>query len=416
MEQKFIVDTSQSEMRVALIEDGMLAEVFTETEKGDDVGNFYRGKVSRVVPALQAAFVDIGLGRDGFLPWDDVALTKEQRKQKIRRLENVLREGDELLVQMSKESIKGKGCRLTTRISIPGRYLVLLPDAKKVMVSKKIVREKERKRMKNIVSSLAPKDCGFIVRTVSEGVTKSEIDRDMKYLLRLWRRAQAKFSRSKKPGVLLEELNVIQRVLRDKWSKNCVEVVVDSQDIRGKVLDSLSLIAPRTPLRKIVTLHKEKDSVFHSMGVEDQIQKAIAKRVRLKSGGHIVIEEMESLTAIDVNSGKLTKGENLDEIALTTNIEAAAEIALHLRLRNIGGIVVVDFINLSSKRERAKVLRELTKHTKADRAVTNIYGFSELGVVQICRQRSRESLTKTLTVACSHCKATGRIPKYGGTR
>lgn len=412
MEHKIVIDSSRRETRIALLEDGNLVEVFTERELGGDVGNFYRGKVTRILPALQSAFLDIGLDRDGFLGWDDVVLTPEQRKRGVRRIEEVLKSDIPILVQMAKEPRGHKGCRLTTKFSIPGRFLVLLPGTNRVMVSKKIVREKENKRLKEIVSPLRKPGTGFIIRTVSEGVSKSELSQDAKYLLRLWSMAQAEFKKGKKPQLLLQELGVVPRVLRDKWTKNCKEIIVDSQEIRIQVLDTLSLMAPRTPLRKLVKLYEGPASPFTGMGIEESISQALSKKIWLDSGGYLLFEEAETLTVVDVNSGRLTRGENIEEIALKTNLEAAEKIAHHLRLRNFGGIIIVDFINLSSKREQEKVLKEFRKHTKPDRLVTDISGFSDFGIVQVCRERTRESITKTFTVECPHCRGAGRLPKY----
>lgn len=412
MEQKFVIDTSLPETRVGLLEDNKLVEIFTEMEVEGDVGNFYRGRVIKVLPALQSAFVDVGLPRDGFLGWDDILLTPEERKQGVRKIEDVIRDDDMLLVQMAKEPRGHKGCRLTTRFSIPGRYLVLLPGASKVMVSKKITNEKERKRLKSIVSAIQKPKCGFIIRTVSEGISKTELSRDAKYLIRLWERTEREFNRGKKPHLLTEELGVVQRVLRDKWTKKCREIQVDSPQVRTQVLDALSLMAPRTPLRKMVKVLEGKGSVFASLGVDDELQKALDKKVWLPSGGYLIFEESETLTVIDVNSGRLTKGQNPNAIALKTNLEATEEIARQLRLRNVGGIIVIDFINVKFKKEQDRVLKYLHRNTKSDRLVTDIYDFSDLGVVQMCRERNRKSIVKSFTIECPHCRGSGRLPKY----
>jgi len=412
MEQKLVIDSSLQDIRIALLEEGNLIEVFTERALSGDVGSFYRGRVTRVLPALQSAFIDIGLDRDGFLGWDDYHLLPEQRKKKIRRMEDALKYDNLVLVQIAKEARGHKGCRLTTRFSIPGRYLVLLHGTQRVMVSKKITGDKEAKRLKQIVSSFSRPGIGFIIRTVSEGVSKTELSQDAKYLIRIYEKALSEFTKGKRPQVLMEELGIVPRVLRDKWTKNCKEIIVDSQEIRHQVLDTLSLMAPRTPLRKLVKDFEGKGSVFTDLGLDEQLKFALDRKVWLKSGGYLIVEEAESLTVIDVNSGRHTEGQNLDEIALKVNMESAQEIAHQLRLRNLGGIIVIDFINLSSKREQDKILREFRKHTKPDRAVTNIYGFSDLGVVQVCRERNRESISKMFTVQCPHCQGTGRLPKY----
>ena len=412
MEQKFVVDTTLPEMRVALIENGVLTELFVASEEGAGVGNFYRGRVTHIMAGLQSAFVDVGLKRDGFISWGDMLLTDEQRKKKQFRIEEVLSEGDKVLVQMSKEASGGKGCRLTTKYSVPGRFLVLLPGTSRTMVSKKITHDKARKRLKTIVQKLKDSGSGVIIRTVAETATKKELEQDMRYVMRIWRRARSRYKRGSGAKLLHEELGVVQRVLRDKWTKDCVEILVDNDRIRNRVLDALSLMAPRTSLRKMVKKYNGKRPVFETYGLDEELQTALRKRVQLESGGYLLFEEAESLTAIDVNSGRLTEGQSMDEIAMTTNLEAAAEISRQIRLRNIGGIIVVDFINLSSKTKYDKILRDFKRHCRSDREVTDIYDFSELGILQMCRQRTRESLHKVLTEECPHCKGIGRVLKY----
>ncbi len=422
MGSSILINVDLKETRVAIVEDVGLAEIYIERKKERTIaGNIYKGRVVKVLPGMDAAFVDIGVGRAGFLYVSEVSpvdLSEDfsdlvedgqipKRVPKGVPIEDILQEGQEVIVQVAKEPLGSKGPRLTSHITLPGRYLILMPTMTHIGVSHRITDAEERKRLKGIVDSIRPSGYGFIVRTVSEGKSEDELRADMEYLLSLWDSIRKKAERVSAPCLLYADLDLPLRALRDFFTVDTDEVVVDDKGTYEKCLEFARSYVPRAVDK--IRLYSDPLPIFYRYGVEEEIQKALGKRVWLKSGGYIVIEETEALTAIDVNTGKFVGKSNLEETIFQTNLEAAKEIAHQIRLRNIGGIIIIDFIDMSSEEHRQEVLRVLSEHLKKDRFPSNIQGFTELGLVIMTRKRVKESLLKSLCGSCSYCGGRGYI-------
>jgi ribonuclease G len=430
MPSELIINVTYQETRVALMENGILAEIYIErhSDRGI-VGNIYKGKVVRVLPGMQAAFVDIGLARSAFLHVADIYDDFEELESLMNgqadrgeipfgvkgeritspnyapQIEDLLHEGQEILVQVSKESIGSKGARITSHISLPGRHLVLMPTVDHVGVSRRIENEAERKRLKEIVERIKPNGMGFIVRTASEGKSEEDLRMDLEFLLKLWNNIQKKKATSAVPGLIHNELTMSLRAIRDLYSREVERVIIDSREEYENILEFVETFIPQ--LRHFVILYEKEEPIFDAYGIEEEINRALGKRVWLKSGGYIVIEENEALVAIDVNTGRYVGKRNYEETIIRTNLEAAKEIAYQLRLRNIGGIIIIDFIDMEKEWARERVLQALKEALKKDRAKTNILRMSELGLVEMTRKRTRESLSGTLCEPCPYCEGKG---------
>ncbi|MCP4649424.1 MAG: Rne/Rng family ribonuclease [PVC group bacterium] len=433
MNREILISIDEQEKRVAVLEHGRLEEFFIERSSHRHIaGNVYKGRVAQVVKGMEAAFVDIGLGKNGFLyiqeflpatlKDDDYSLEpaeslketkgskqsqKGQKKEHVT-IENLLRKGQEVLVQVVKEPFGTKGCRLSSQISLPGRFLVLMPYSKNIGISKKITNDKERLRLRNLLKEIGlSKDMGCIIRTQAMGLGKREFVRELKYLMRLWQNIKVKASRKNAPSLIHEEYDLVLRTARDFFSEDMEKVVIDKKDDYKRVLNFIKVLAPQ--LRRRLNLHKEKMDLFDKYDVDKQSEEIFAREVPLKKGGYIVIEPTEALTSIDVNSGSFVYSDRLEETAYLTNMEAAKEIARQLRLRDLAGIIVIDFIDMGKSSHQKKVLHVLEKEMEKDKARFTIYPFSALGVVQIARQRIRRKLESIFFQSCPECKGRGRI-------
>lgn len=417
MSYEILVNVGPTETRDALIENGVLQEVFIERAQNRGyVGNIYKGKVVRVLPGMQAAFVDIGQERAGFIHVSDLAPLDsngvEIRLNEQTDIRNHLREGQELLVQVLKDPISSKGARLTSHLSVSARYLVYMPHADHVGISAKIESEEERSRLKDIVQKLADehpehKGGGFIVRTVAEGVTEEDFRADIPFVFRLWESVQTAIKEVRSPGVVYEDLPLYMRTIRDLMRPNIEKVRIDSREAFLKMQSFAKHYAPE--LGSKLEHYPGERPIFDLYGVEDELQKALEVRVNLKSGGYLLIEQTEAMTTIDVNTGAFVGHRNFEETIFKTNLEAAAAIARQLRLRNLGGIVILDFIDMQDPEHDRQVLRTLEKNLDRDRVKTSITGVSDLGLVEMTRKRTRESLTQMVCEPCPVCQGRGKI-------
>lgn len=409
METEIIVNVHPREARVGILEDGRLAEL--HIERGEKVvGNIYKGRVEQVVQGLDAAFVSIGLERNAFLHVDD-ALDEEPDphvKGELRHIKDVVKEGQELLVQVTKGPVGTKGARVTTRISLPGKYAVLMAQAKgKVGVSRKIEDEKEREKLRMMGEKVRPREFGLIVRTQAVEVGVRELRRDVRYLQRLWKRIFTTASKTKAPALVHEELSLSHEVLRDVFSENVKTFIIDDKKTFRQVLDVLSAVAPR--LKSRVFLYEGEAPLFEKYGIEEEIQKALRRKVWLPHGGYLIIDSTEALTVIDVNTGKFTGTGSLEETILHTNLEAAKEISRQLRLRDIGGIIVIDFIDMERPAHQRRIMTTLREAMKNDRVRTRIMHLTPLGLVEMTRQRTGKALHEIMNVTCPACQGEGKV-------
>src|SRR4030042_48045 len=392
MANEIIINVTPQETRVALLEDRGLAELYIERTKDRGImGNIYKGKVVKVLPGMQAAFVDSGLEKAAFLYVSDVSGGIEDYEEMgfpgiemptyfnpSSQIEDLLSEGQEILVQVSKEPLGTKGTRITSHITLPGRYLVFMPTVDHVGVSRRIKDEKERRRLREIVQAIKLPSSGFIVRTASEGAEPEEIRNDMEFLLHLCSNIQKKRENSTAPCLIHNDLTTILRVIRDILSPQINRIVIDSKDESENIISFINTYMPKQKYE--ITLYEKSEPIFDAYGIEMEIDKILGRKVCLKSGGYIVIDMSEALVAIDVNTGRYVGKRNLADTILKTNLEAAKEIAYQLRVRNIGGIIIIDFIDMEREGDREKVYKALAETIKKDRQKTNIFKISELGL------------------------------------
>ncbi len=426
-----VVNADGPETRVALIEKGILTELFHERKRERGVvGNIYKGRVVRVLPGMQASFVDIGLEKAAFLYVADVRgggdyktmfaedeeerdtgdefprdeLAKATRHQKI---EDLLKEGQEVLVQVAKEPMGTKGARVTSYISLPGRHLVFMPTVDHIGISRRIGTDKERKRLREIIEAQRPKGAGFIVRTVAEGASTQELQDDMDFLMKLWREVLRKNEKARPASLLYSDLDLLLRTVRDTLTDKIDKLIVDSKPEFDRVQKFVQAFMPQFQGR--IELYEGAEPIFDGYGIEVEIDRALEKKVWLKSGGYLIMDQGEALTAIDVNTGKFVGKRNLEETITKNNLEACREVADQLRLRNIGGIIVVDFIDMDKESNREKVFKAFQEALQADRARSNVSKISELGLVEMTRKRTRESLARKLTEPCFYCEGKGYL-------
>jgi len=422
-----LINVAESEeCRVAVVEDGSLEELYVERASlGSRVGNIYKGKVVNIESGIQAAFVDFGTGRNGFLHISDlhhryiakgsgVDTEKVGRRKSLKDrppIQNCLHKGNELVVQVTKEGMKTKGPTLSTYLALPGKYLVMLPWMRRHGVSHKIEDEDERKRLHQILEeSKPPKGQGFIIRTAGQGCSKKDIQNDLRYLKRLWTAIRKRIESEKSPGELYQESNLVIRTLRDVFNSEISEIICDSESVVRKIRDFLSIATPR--LKRKVTFYSEKVPLFHKYQIEDEIAKVQSRTVELKDGGSIVIEQTEALVSIDVNSGRYRRHQSAEQTAYNINIGAAGEIARQLRLRDLGGLIVCDFIDMRSEKHRKAVERAFRAAVRADRARSRILRISQFGVVEMTRQRMRPSLQSSTYLSCPHCAGMGFVKSH----
>ncbi|HLG21986.1 MAG TPA: Rne/Rng family ribonuclease [Candidatus Manganitrophaceae bacterium] len=439
MSIEIVINASREETRVAVLENKIVTEIYFDRKKDRGiVGNVYKGKVVKVLPGMQAAFVDIATEKAAFLyvadvttSMDDYARMLEEgetgseeeslefeessetsvplmtrpKKGSSQTIEELLQEGQEVVVQVSKEPIGTKGPRVTTYVSLPGRYLVYMPAVNHVGVSRRIGREDERHRLKEMILRLRKPGSGYIVRTVSDGITEEEFKQDIEFLEVVWQNILKKREKSPAPALLHTDLDLIFRTVRDLFTKEVDRLVIDSKQEYERIKEFVGTYIPSFASR--VELWDKDEPIFDAYGLEMEISKAKGRRVWLKSGGYIVIDRAEALTVIDVNTGRYVGKRDLEETILKTNLEAVKEIAYQLRLRNIGGIIIIDFIDMEKERNREKVFNAFNEALTSDRARTHILKISELGLVQMSRERTREDILRILCEPCPYCEGRG---------
>jgi len=426
-----VVSVDVGETRVATLENGILAELIVErAAQRSPVGNVYLGKVTRVLPGMQAAFVDIGLDRAAFLHVEDVLPTKDldkladkdesngsNGKKKSKRgrvtrktpIREVLKESQKIVVQVSKGPISTKGARVTSHVSLPGRYAVYMPTIDHVGVSKRIGNDRERKRLREVIESCKPEQGGLIVRTVAQGLTKGGLKADVGYLVKTWDSVLAKHKKTKRaPSLLYEELDIVRKTARDLFTEDVEKIIIDDSEEYERLKEFVAAFMPERV--NDIELYDGGDPIMDAFGLEDEVARALARKVPLPSGGYLIIDQAEALTAIDVNTGRFTgRGKDVEETIYQTNLEAVKEIGYQLRFRNIGGLIVLDFIDMERSSHREKVYRALLRVLKQDKAKTTAVRISDLGLVEMTRKRTRESLGRTLYERCFYCDGTGQL-------
>jgi len=427
MQKEIYINVTQHERRVAILENKRIEEFYIERpfETKNLVGNIYKGRVDSVLPGMGAAFVNIGLGKNGFLYVSDVvpdfpgydrmleegAAEEEAPRQKQKTypsISQLLKKGDETLVQVVKEPMGTKGARLTTHISIPGRFLVLMPFDNHIGLSKRIESREERDRIRKVLENLKlPKETGFIVRTAARGASERDFFRESRYLLNLWQHIKGRARRAKPPSLLHEEYDIVLRVTRDIFTNDFVKFEIDSRNEFKRVSHFLRILAPQLKTR--LRLYGERTPMFEKFDIEKQIEKIYGRIVQLKSGGYLIFDQTESLVAIDVNSGKFVGKRNLEDTAYKTNLEAAEEVPRQLKLRDLGGIIIIDFIDMEAPEHRKNVFKTLERHLENDKAKTKILNISSIGLVEMTRQRVRKSIEGKSYQPCPYCNGRGIV-------
>jgi ribonuclease G len=433
MSKQLIMNVTEHETRVALLENGTIVELYID--RGDDsdiAGNIYKGKVLRVLPGMQAAFVDIGLHQAAFIYVDDVqrddygeyvnlfkidavendeiedlSVVEPASERYAYPIEEIIREGQEILVQVIKSPMGSKGARISSYISLPGRFLVLMPTANHIGISRRIEDESERDRLRKIVQGLRNDGFGYIVRTAAEAEPGEKLAQEMEFLKNLWDSIQRRFKNGSAPSLLHREISVGLRAVRDLLIHEVDKLIIDSKQSYQSVLTFLDTFMPS--LKDHVVFYEGAEPVFDAYNIEGDISRALKRKVWLKSGGYITIEHTEALVAIDVNTGRYVGKRNLEETIVKTNLEAVKEIAYQMRLRNIGGIIVIDFIDMEKKSNQEKVFNALKEALKKDRSKTHVLPMSEMGLIQMTRKRTREPLTRTLCEPCFYCDGEGYL-------
>jgi ribonuclease G len=416
MSEEILINVTPRETRVAVVENGMLQEVHIErASKRGYVGNIYKGRVQRVMPGMQAAFVDIGLQRAAFLHASDIVralqgmvVEEGEVPTATPPIHELVREGQDVVVQVVKDPIGSKGARLTTQLSIPSRYLVLLPYARVLGVSVRIEDEAERQRLKELLhAQLGENPLGYIVRTNAEGQAGEALAEDIVYLQKAWAAIQESLQNARVGSCVYEDLSLPLRTLRDLMRRDVEKVRVDSRESFDRMLQFIRRFMPEMVER--LEHYPGERPIFDLFGVEDEIQRALQKEVPLKSGGHLIIDQTEAMTTVDVNTGAFLGHRNLEDTVYRTNLEAAQAVARQLRLRNLGGIIIIDFIDMADPEHRRQVLRQLEKSLVRDHAKTTVYEFSPLGLVEMTRKRTTESLERQLCEPCPTCAGRGSL-------
>ncbi|MBI3457455.1 MAG: Rne/Rng family ribonuclease [Candidatus Rokubacteria bacterium] len=433
MSRQILINAGISETRVAVLDGGLLTDLSLERKRHRSiVGNVYKGVVTNVLPGMQAAFVDVGLAKDAFLYAGDFTANvgeyerlmlaedeaeidleeldeaPERERREVLPIEDVLRKGQTILVQVSKESLGTKGARITSFISLPGRYLVYMPQVNHVGVSRRIRDAAERDRLRRLVKALRPPaGGGFIIRTVGEGRGEEEFRADIEFLGRLWQQIQARFAQAPARSVLHEEGDLIFRVIRDLFTAEVDEILIDADEEYRRALEYAQGLVPALAHR--VHLYGGLEPLLEARGIEKEIEKALRRRVWLKSGGYLVVDQTEALVSIDVNTGKYVGKRDFEETILKINLEAVNEVVRQIRLRDLGGIIIIDFIDMEREDHRQQVSRALKRALGEDKARTNVLEISELGLVEMTRKRVRQGLQSLLMTQCPACKGTGVV-------
>jgi ribonuclease E len=409
------------EYRIAILKDGELDEFYIATSTREEIkGNIYKGTVARIEPSLQAAFINYGADKNGFLPIGEIHPEYYESQgfvsngKSAPQIEKALKKGNEILVQVTKEREGKKGAYLTTYISLAGRYLVLTPGRPSRGISQKIEDEEERQRLKSLMNQLKlPEEIGYIVRTAASSQKKRTIDRDLRNLLRMWQDIKKRAEAEPTQSILFKEEDLGVRTLRDYFSAEVDEVIVDDKETWLEIKDFMKVISPRH--QKRVRLYKEKVPIFSEYGIEKQIEQIYSNRVPLKGGGSIVIDSTEALISIDVNSGRSTRSRGVETTAYKTNLEAAREIAKHLRLRDIGGLVVIDFIDMKDPKHVRDLIKQVKEETKRDRAKMSFSNISKFGIMELSRQRLRPSIESKSYQICEFCQGRGIVRSVEAT-
>jgi ribonuclease G len=421
-----VINAEPGETRLAILEDATLVEFFADREsERRRVGEIHKGRVSKVLPGMEAAFVDVGLPKAAFLHTSDMLtsmldfesfdLDDDDAPGRPRRasapIQDLLQKGQEILVQIVKEPMGTKGAKVSGRISLPGRFLVLMPGMGRVGVSRKIADRAERQRLKKILRELRPKNAGLIGRTASEGQSKKDLAQDVHYLVDLWKEIESDAAAETAPALVHRDLGLATGLMRDIFTSRVDRVVVDSKQVYKEILRYVKVVAPELKAR--VKLYTGVGPVFDEYGIENEIQKSFERRVWLKKGGYIVIQSTEAMVTVDVNTGRFTGKRSQEDTILQTNLEAAREVARQLRLRDLGGIVVIDFIDMEEEANRRALVDAFRSALQSDRARTKIYPLSELGIMEMTRQRVREPLLHYFSEDCAACRGTGKTLSLG---
>lgn len=454
MSEQLIVNVAPFETRIALLEGGIVTELMIERNADRGlVGNIYLGKIQRVLPGMQAAFVELGTGKAAFLyvgdvvraqpsldPQDaleepgraivaeesaheheeshtpepehardegEIAIKSKRRTKEKHKIENLLKPGQEVLVQVTKDPIGTKGPRVSCNISVPGRHVVFMPNYDHIGISRKISEEEERERLRGLLTQMKPADGGFVARTVSQNVADEKILRDCEYLVSLWRDIERRSKQVSAPALVQPELDILLKCARDITHESLSRIIIDNDAAFSRTKDFLEIF--HQPMSEKVELYERREPIFEFFGVESEIARAMSRKVWLRSGGYLIIDQAEALTFIDINTGRFVGKRNLEDTILRANLEAVREVAYQLRLRNIGGVVIIDFIDMETQSDRDKVLNALIEALKKDRARCNVVKISELGLVEMTRQRTRESLERRLCEPCFYCDGKGTL-------
>jgi ribonuclease G len=419
-----VVNADGPETRVALVEDGLLGELYVERKRERGIaGNIYKGRVERVLPGMQAAFINIGLEKSAYIHVSDVRGTPDDLKRldsggdsrgddddepqnaNGARIEDCLKEGQEIVVQVTKEPISTKGARTTRYISLPGRHLVFMPTVDHVGISRRISSDKERRRLREIVDQMRPPGSGFIVRTVAETVPEKDLRADMAFLIKLWNEVVGRIGNARVPSLIYNDLDLLLRTVRDLFTADVEKLIIDSRSEYDRIKKFLAAFMPDFDGQ--IELYDGAEPIFDGFGIEIEIDRALERKVWLKSGGYLIVDEMEALTAVDVNTGRFVGKKSLEDTITQTNLEAAREVAEQLRIRSIGGMIVVDFIDMDRSSNKDRVMRAFNDFLKRDRNKASVTRISELGLVEMTRKRTRESLLHHLTEPCQHCEGKG---------
>ena len=424
VKKEIVINYTSREVRIAILEDGELVEFLIEREESRrTVGGIYLGKINAVIPGIQAAFVDIGQEKAAFLHVSDVAtgsldpdlididedfdFQNGRRRREYPPIENLLKKGQDLLVQIRKEAIGTKGPRISSQLSLPGRYAVLMPNLDHIGISKRIESRKERHRLRDIVRKNRPKGCAVIVRTAGKGVADDQLRDDINSLEKRWKEIRKKIEKAVPPTLIHEDVDITIFAIRDLFSKDIGRIVIDNEGERDRLAKYLKSFAPE--LASKVQLYKEKVPIFDYYEIESEIEKTLESKIWLRKGGYIVIEHTEALVSIDVNTGRFTGRKNQEETILETNLISAREIARQLRLRDIGGIIVVDFIDMEREENRRKVYNEFRNAIRKDRSRARVSQISDLGLIELSRKRVRPSLLHYYSDECPYCAGSGKI-------
>jgi len=410
LQKELLVDVQEEQVLVTVVENGKLMEVYVEREFNKRVvGNIYLGLVKNVLPGMQAAFVDIGLEKNAFLFMEDAIPSKSMLEDSFKNsklnIRDTLKEGQQILVQVSKEPVASKGARVTTNINIPGRYTVLIPYTEYVGVSRRIESDQEKDRLKKIANNVKLENMGIVVRTVAEGAGEKELETDLQNLQGIWAKIEKKLREGTVPRILYKDLDLTQRIIRDLLDERVSKITVNCIEVKEQILETMVLLACE---HKCSVVYEEGD-ILEKYAILNQLDQAFNKRVWLKSGAYIVIDQTEALTAIDVNTGKYVGKDNLQSTVFNTNLQAAVEIAKQLRLRDIGGIIVIDFIDMEKPEHKQLVMEALEKELKNDKTKTTIMGVTNLGLVEMTRKKARMGLENLMLNNCPYCEGKGKV-------